>query len=102
MVAKLRVDLNLTTYNVKGDVVVVFACDKFRPYLIGTKEIIYIDHAAIWYLFERHDMKPHLIRWILLLQEFDVEIRDKKSSENVFVKHLSWLENEKVNDKSQI
>ena len=50
---------------------VVFAIDKFRSYLVGTKVIVYTDHAALQYLFTKKDAKPRLIRWILLLQEFD-------------------------------
>jgi hypothetical protein len=37
----------------------------------------------------KKDAKPRLIRWILLLQEFDVEIHDKKWVENVVADHLS-------------
>lgn len=58
--------------------VVVFAIDKFRLYIVGSKIIVYMDHAAIRYLLCKKDAKPKLIRWILLLQEFDIEIRDKK------------------------
>ena len=57
---------------------VVFAIDKFRSYLVGAKVIIYTDHAALKYLLTKKDAKPQLIRWILLLQEFDLEIKDKK------------------------
>jgi hypothetical protein len=42
----------------------------------------------------KKDAKPRLIRWILLLQEFDVEIRDKKVSENVVADHLSRMNRE--------
>ncbi|KAJ8763895.1 hypothetical protein K2173_003677 [Erythroxylum novogranatense] len=70
---------------------VVFALEKFRPYLLGTKVIIYTDHAALKYLFTKKEAKPRLIRWILLLQEFEIEIRDKKGSENVVADHLSRL-----------
>jgi hypothetical protein len=59
-------------------VAVVFAIKNFRSYLVGTKVIIYTDHAALKYLLTKKDAKPCLIRWILLLQEFDLEIRDKK------------------------
>ncbi|KAM1839775.1 hypothetical protein ACFX14_014565 [Malus domestica] len=73
---------------------VVFALDKFRSYLLGTKVIIYIDHAAFKYLLTKKEAKPRLIRWMLLLQELDVEIRDKKRSENVVADHLSRLVHE--------
>ncbi|CAN6542471.1 unnamed protein product [Malus baccata var. baccata] len=70
---------------------VVFALDKFRSYLIGTKVIVFTDHAALKYLFTKKEAKPRLIRWMLLLQEFDIEMRDKKGCENVVADHLSRL-----------
>ncbi|CAN6679399.1 unnamed protein product [Malus baccata var. baccata] len=70
---------------------VVFALDKFRSYLIGTKVIVFTDHVALKYLFTKKEAKPRLIRWMLLLQEFDIEIRDKKGCENVVADHLSRL-----------
>ncbi|KAD3066715.1 hypothetical protein E3N88_34595 [Mikania micrantha] len=72
---------------------VVFAFDKFRSYLVLSKIIVYTDHAALRYLFNKKDAKPRLIQWILLLQEFDIEIRDKKGAKNVAAYHLSRLEN---------
>ena len=68
---------------------VIFALEKFLSYLIGFNVIIYFDHAAIRYLLTKKDAKPHLIRWILLLQEFDLEILDKRGSENLVADHLS-------------
>ena len=70
----------------------MFAFDKFRPYLIGNKVIEFTDHSAIKYLMTKKDAKPRLIWWVLLLQEFDVEIRDKKGFKNMVVDHLSRLE----------
>ncbi|KAL5541313.1 hypothetical protein UlMin_044573 [Ulmus minor] len=71
---------------------VVFALDKFRSYLIGSPVIIFTDHSALKYLFSKSDAKARLIRWILLLQEFDLTIKDKKGVENVVADHLSRLE----------
>jgi hypothetical protein len=63
---------------------VVFAFENFRSYIVNSKVIIYTNHAAIKYLLAKKDAKRRLIRWILLLQEFDVEIHDK----NVVANHL--------------
>ncbi|GJX08803.1 reverse transcriptase domain-containing protein, partial [Tanacetum coccineum] len=78
--------------------VLVFAFDKFRPYLILSKTIVYTDHSALRHLFKKQDAKPRLIRWILLLQEFDIEIKDKKGADNVAADHLSWTENDETSD----
>ncbi|GJZ17031.1 reverse transcriptase domain-containing protein, partial [Tanacetum coccineum] len=58
-----------------------------------SKTIVYTDHSALKYLLAKQDAKPRLLRWILLLQEFDVIIRDKKGAENLAADHLSRLEN---------
>ncbi|GJY48779.1 reverse transcriptase domain-containing protein [Tanacetum coccineum] len=74
-------------------IVVVFSFDKFLPYLILLKTIVYTNHSALKYLFSKQDAKPRLIRWVLLLQGFDIEIKDKKGAENLAADHLSRLEN---------
>ena len=55
----------------------VFSCEKFRHYILGSHVVIHIDHAAIKYLMAKKDAKPSLFRWVLLLQEFDLKIKDK-------------------------
>ncbi|XP_076953829.1 uncharacterized protein LOC143628028 [Bidens hawaiensis] len=80
---------------------VVYALDKFRSYIWGSKVDVFLDHNAVKHLMEKKDAKPRLIRWILLLQEFDVEIRDKKGSENVVADHLSRLVGQEEEDKDE-
>ncbi|GJW99848.1 reverse transcriptase domain-containing protein [Tanacetum coccineum] len=72
----------------------------FHPihYAILSKTIVYTDHSAIKYLMAKQDAKSRLLRWILLLQEFNLEIRDKKGAENVAADHLSRLENPHKNE----
>ena len=72
---------------------VVFALDKFRPYILGSKVIVYTDHAALKFLLKKADSKPRLIRWMLLLQEFDIEILDRSGAHNLVADHLSRIEN---------
>ncbi|GJV02479.1 reverse transcriptase domain-containing protein [Tanacetum coccineum] len=83
---------------------VVYAFEKFWPYLVLSKSIVYTDHSALKYLFCKQDAKPRLLRWVLLLQEFDIIIRDKKGAENLTADHLSRLENphQSVLDKKEI
>ena len=70
----------------------VFAWEKFRPYILGSYVRIHTDHDAIKYLMAKKEVRPRLIRWLLLPHEFDLEIKDKKGSDNVIVDHLSILE----------
>nr|GEU28777.1 DNA-directed DNA polymerase [Tanacetum cinerariifolium] len=72
---------------------VVYAFEKFWPYLVLSKTIVYTDHSSLKYLLAKQDAKSRLLWWILLLQEFDVIIRDKKGAENLAADHLSRLEN---------
>jgi hypothetical protein len=79
----------------------VFAFEKIRSYIVNSEVIVYTNHAAIKYIMSKKDAKPRLVRWILLLQEFNVEIRDKKVVENVVADHLS-RKNHGQDDKEPI
>lgn len=70
---------------------VVFTFDKLRSYIVEAKVVVYIDHSTIKYLIAKKDAKPRLIRWVLLLHEFDLKIRDKKGVENQVADHLSRI-----------
>nr|GFA21625.1 reverse transcriptase domain-containing protein [Tanacetum cinerariifolium] len=81
---------------------VVYAFEKFRSYLILSKSIVYTDHSALKYLFNKQDAKPRLLRWVLLLQEFDIIIRDISPFHRLnfptsvccylFLNYISWYQ----------
>ncbi|GJW64151.1 reverse transcriptase domain-containing protein [Tanacetum coccineum] len=83
---------------------VVYAFKKFRSYLIMNKSIVYTDHSALKYIFAKKDAKARLLRWVLLLQEFDFKVIDTKGAENYAADHLSRLKNpyENVLDPKEI
>nr|GEW70977.1 hypothetical protein [Tanacetum cinerariifolium] len=95
--------MNYTTTE-KEMLAVVYAFEKFRSYLIMNRSIVYTNHSALKYLFSKKDAKARLLRWILLLQEFDFKVIDTKGEENYAVDHLSRLKNpyEKVFDPNEI
>ncbi|GJY89664.1 reverse transcriptase domain-containing protein [Tanacetum coccineum] len=96
-------ETNYTTTE-KEMLAVVYAFEKFRSYLIMNKSIVYTDHSALKYLFNKKDAKARLLRWVLLLQEFDFKVIDTKGAENYAADHLSRLENpyENVFDPKEI
>nr|GEY12682.1 reverse transcriptase domain-containing protein [Tanacetum cinerariifolium] len=71
----------------------VYTFENFRSYLIMNKIIVYTDHSALKYLFAKKDAKARLLRWILLLQEFNFKVIDTRGAENYAADHLSRLEN---------
>nr|GEU95828.1 retroelement Pol polyprotein-like [Tanacetum cinerariifolium] len=94
---------NYTTTE-KEVLAVVYAFEKLRSYLIMNKCIVHTDHSSLKYLFAKKDAKARLLRWVLLLQEFDFDVIDTKGAENLAADHLSRLENpyENVLDPKEI
>ena len=86
----VEAQINYTTTE-KELLAVVYALEKFWPYILGSKIIIYTDHATLKYLLSKKEAKLRPIRWVLLLQDFDLEIKDKKGSKNSVADHLSRL-----------
>ena len=92
--SKMLVDAQLHNTTTKKEfLAVVFSLEKFRPYVLGSKIIVYTDHAALKYLLSKKEAKPRIIQWVLLLEEIDLEIKEKKASENSVANHLSQLQN---------
>nr|GEZ47405.1 reverse transcriptase domain-containing protein [Tanacetum cinerariifolium] len=98
-----QVEMNYTTTK-KEMLAVVYAFENFDSYLIMNKSIVYTDHSALKYLFAKKDAKARLLRWILLLQEFDFKVINTKGAENYAADHLLRLENpyENVFDTKEI
>nr|GEW02012.1 reverse transcriptase domain-containing protein [Tanacetum cinerariifolium] len=98
-----QAEANYTTTE-KEMLAVVYAFEKFRSYLIMNKSIVYTDHSELKYLFAKKDAKARLLRWILLLQEFDFKVIDTRGAENYSADHLSRLENpyENIFDPKEI
>nr|GEY46840.1 reverse transcriptase domain-containing protein [Tanacetum cinerariifolium] len=98
-----QVEVNYTTTE-KEMLAEVYAFEKFRSYLIMNKSIVYTDHSALKYLFAKKDAKACLLRWILLLQEFDFKVINTRGAENYAADHLSRLENpyENIFDPKEI
>nr|GEV61504.1 reverse transcriptase domain-containing protein [Tanacetum cinerariifolium] len=96
-------EANYTTTE-KEMLAVVYAFEKFRSYLIMNKSMVYTDHSALKYLFAKKEAKARLLRWILLLQEFDFKVVDTKGAENYTAGYLSRLENpyENIFDPKEI
>nr|GEZ73578.1 reverse transcriptase domain-containing protein [Tanacetum cinerariifolium] len=98
-----QAETNYTTTE-KEMLAVVYAFEKFRSYIIMNRSIVYTNHSALKYLFAKKEVKARLLRWILLLQEFDFKVIDPKGAENYAADHLSRLENpyENIFDPKEI
>nr|GEZ46619.1 reverse transcriptase domain-containing protein [Tanacetum cinerariifolium] len=98
-----QAETNYTTTE-KEMLAVVYAFENFCSYLIMNRSIVYTNHSALKYLFSKKDAKARLLRWILLLQEFDFKVIDTKGAENYADNHLLRLENpyENIFDPKEI
>ena len=86
-----KAELNYTVTK-KEFLALVHALNKFRHYITGYQTFVHTDHAAIRYLMNKPDVNARIIRWLLLLQQFDLTIVDKPGKENVVVDFLSRLD----------
>ena len=79
--------------------VVLFTLEKFRPYLLGSKTTVFTYYSVLRCIMIKKDAKVRLIHWILLLQEFDLKIQDKKNVEIVVADHLSRIPNTPIEEE---
>jgi len=68
---------------------VVYACKKFRHYLLGYRIVFHTDHNSLKYLVNKPDLSGRIARWILLLQEFNYEVMVKSGKANSNADFLS-------------
>jgi hypothetical protein len=83
-------ELNYTVTE-KEFLVVIHAINKFRHYITGYPVILYTDHSAIRYLANKPITNGWVTRWLLLLQEFDITIKDRPGRENLVADFLSRI-----------
>ncbi|XP_061338843.1 uncharacterized protein LOC133285603 [Gastrolobium bilobum] len=67
-----------------------------------SKVIVFTDHVALKYLMTKQDAKQRLLRWMLLFQEFDLEIKDKAGVENKVADHLSRIQDKNLQEGPEI
>eukprot|EP00253_Pinus_taeda_P022334 PITA_22334 len=80
------------TVTEKEFLAIVHSLNKFRHYITGYQTFLHTHHAVIRYLMNKLDVNARIIRWLLLLQQFDLTIVDKPGKENVVVDFLSRLD----------
>ena len=81
-------ELNYTVTE-KEFLAVIYVINKFRHYITGYLVFLYIDHSAIKYLANKPITNGRVTHWLLLLQEFDITIRDQLGKENLVANFLS-------------
>ena len=73
----------------KDFLAVIYDVNKFRHYITAYQVILHTDHSAIRYLANKPITNGRVTRWLLLLQEFDIKIKDHPDKENVVADFLS-------------
>jgi hypothetical protein len=81
-------ELNYSTVE-KECLAIVWACKHFRPYLLGRKFQIFTDHKGLTWIFNVKDPSSRLLRWKLLLEQYDYEIKYKPGKQNANADGLS-------------
>jgi hypothetical protein len=71
-----------------------YALQKFRHYLLGKHFKMFTDHSALKYLVNKLVLGGRICRWLLLFQEFDIEVIVKPGKLNAGLDHLSRITNE--------
>jgi hypothetical protein len=79
------------TITEKELLVVVHAINKFRHYITGYQDFVHTDHSAIRFLINKPITNPRVTRWLLLLQEFNINIIDRLGKDNLVADFLSRM-----------
>ena len=79
------------TVTEKEFLVVIHAVNKFRDYITGYLVILYTDHSAIKYLANKPITNDRITRWLILLQELDITIKDRPRKENLVADFLARM-----------
>lgn len=80
---------------------IVWSVKHFRPYLYGRKFKIYTDHKPLVWLFNVKDPGSRLVRWRLVLEEYDYEIIYKQGKLNYIADALSRINPEEDNEEAE-
>jgi len=86
-------EINYITTKIKA-LVMVYALQKFRHYLLGNKSTFYVDHMALVYLVNKPQISGRLTRWLLLFLEYDFKIIYKLGGSHLMANALSRLPNQ--------
>ena len=69
----------------------MWAIQLLRPYLYGTTFVVETDHNALVWLYKVKDTNQKLLRWSLVLQQYNFVVRHKRGTDNVNADALSRI-----------